>query len=94
MQVARLVEGAAGHHPLPDTLRKSRANAAKSWLAALALPPASRQVMARAIEASAGDDRAGLSQAWEGVVALVMPATDLASRAELRRVSLMLSSAG
>jgi hypothetical protein len=93
MQAARMVEGAAGHHPLPETLRRSRAASARSWLSALALPPASRQTIARAIDASAGSDRAALTQAWEGVVALVSPGADLASRAELRRVSLMLSSA-
>jgi hypothetical protein len=93
MQAARMVEGAVGHHPLPDALRKSRANAARSWLAALALPPASRQAIQRAIEASAGDDRVALGQAWEAVVALVTPATDLASRAELRRISNSLSAA-
>jgi hypothetical protein len=50
--------------------------------------------MTRAIDASAADDRAALSQAWEAVAGLVTPATDLATRAELRRVSLMLSSSG
>jgi hypothetical protein len=94
MQAARMVEGAAGLHPLPEPLRKARASAARSWLAALALPSASRQAIARAIDASAGDDRVALAEAWEEVVALVTPATDLATRAELRRVSLMLSAAG
>ena len=93
MQAARMVEGAAGAHPLPDSLRKARANAARSWLAALVLPQASRQVMARVIEASAGDDRTTLSDAWEAVVSLVGHATDLAARAELRRVTVMLASA-
>ena len=86
-----MVEGAAGMHPLPESLRRSRANAARSWLAALALPAASRSTIARAIEASAGAERDVLAQAWEAVVALVAPAADLAARAELRRVSLMLA---
>jgi hypothetical protein len=32
-----------------------------------------------------------MAQAWEGVVTLVTPGADLAARAELRRVSLMLA---
>lgn len=87
-----MAEGAAGQHPLPESLRKARAGAARAWLSALALPLASRQTMSRAIEASATSDRAALAHAWEAVVALVLPGTDLAARAELRRVSLMLAS--
>lgn len=86
-----MVEGAAGLHPLPESLRRSRANAARAWLAALALPAPSRLTIARAIEASAGTERDALAQAWEAVVALVAPGADLAARAELRRVSLMLA---
>jgi hypothetical protein len=91
MQAARMVEGAAGLHPLPESLRRSRANAARSWLAALALPAQQRLTIARAIEASAGAERDALARAWEAVVALVGSGTDLAARAELRRVSLMLA---
>lgn len=93
MQAARMVEGAAGPHPLPESLRRSRANAARSWLSALALPSSSRVIISRAIEASAGAERDALAQAWEGVATLVAPGADLAARAELRRVSLMLSPA-
>jgi hypothetical protein len=91
MQAARMVEGAAGPHPLPESLRRARANAARAWLAALALPNASRLTIARAIEASAAAERDALAQAWEAVVTLITPGADLATRAELRRVSLMLA---
>lgn len=91
MQAARMVEGAAGLHPLPESLRRSRANAARAWLAALALPATSRLTIARAIEASASAERDTIAQAWEAVVALVGPGADLAARAELRRFSLMLA---
>jgi hypothetical protein len=91
MQAARMVEGAAGSHPLPESLRRSRANAARSWLAALALPATSRLTIARVIDASAGAERDAIAEAWEAVVALVGPGADLAVRAELRRVSLMLA---
>jgi hypothetical protein len=43
------------------------------------------------IEASAGAERDTLAQAWEAIVALVSPGADLAARAELRRVSLLLA---
>lgn len=91
MQAARMMEGAAGPHPLPESLRRSRAHAARAWLSALALPSSSRVIISRAIDASAGAERDALAQSWEGVVALVTQGADLATRAELRRVSLMLS---
>jgi hypothetical protein len=91
MQAARMVEGAAGLHPLPESLRRSRANAARSWLAELALPTPSRATIARANEASASSEREPLAQAWEAVVALITPGADLAAKAELRRVSLLLA---
>ena len=93
MQAARMVEGAAGSHPLPESMRRARANAARSWLAALALPNASRAIIARAIDASAGAEREALAHAWEAVVTLITPGADLAARAELRRVSLMVAPA-
>ncbi len=88
-----MVEGAAGAHPLPESLRRSRAHAARSWLAALALPNASRLTISRVIEASAGSEREVLAQAWEAVAALVIPGADMPARAELRRVTLMLTPA-
>jgi hypothetical protein len=76
-----------------EVLRRSRANAARSWLAALALPNASRLTIARAIEATAGGERDVIAVAWDAVAALVTPGADMAARAELRRVSLMLTPA-
>ena len=82
MQAARMVEGAAGPHALPEAQRRAR-----SWLSALALPATPRLTITRAIEASAGTSREALADAWEAVVQLVAPGADLAARAELRRVS-------
>jgi hypothetical protein len=93
MQAARMVEGAAGPHPLPEPQRRARATAARSWLAALALPAAPRLTIARAIEASAGTDRQAWAEAWNAVVQLVTPGADLASRSELRRVTIHLTPA-
>lgn len=86
-----MVEGVAGMHPLPESLRRSRANAARTWLAALALPAAPRATISRVIDASSGADRDALSQAWEAVVALVTPAADQATRAELKRVTQLMA---
>jgi len=72
-------------------LRRSRANAARSWLSALAIPSASRLTISRAIEASISAERAVLGPAWEAVVVLISPGADMAARAELRRVSLLLA---
>lgn len=87
-----MVEGVAGPHPLPEPQRRARANAARSWLAALALPAAPRQTIARVIDASAGSSRDDLARAWDAVVHLAAPGADLAVRAELRRVSLLVGS--
>lgn len=90
MQAARMAEGAAGLHPLPEAQRRARANAARAWLAALALPASPRQTISRVIEASAGSNRDALAAAWDAVVQLITPGADLGARAELRRVSMML----
>jgi len=87
IQAARLVDGVAGLHPLPDALRRTRAGAARSWLAALAMPVAARQAIGRTIDASAGDDRAALVDAWDAVVEVATPLLDLSARNELRRIT-------
>lgn len=57
----------------------------------MALPNASRLTILRAIEASVSAERDVLAPAWEAVVALISPGADMAARAELRRVSLLLA---
>jgi hypothetical protein len=84
---ARLVDGTIGDPPLAASMRRARANAARAWLAALALPPSVRSTLARLVEATAGEDRDVLRDAWEAVVALATPSLDIAARAELRRLS-------
>lgn len=90
LQAARLVDGAAGAHPLPDALRRVRATAARAWLAALAIPGPARQAIGRAIDASAGDDRAALAEAWAAVARVAAPLVDAGARLELRRVGVPL----
>jgi hypothetical protein len=90
IQAVRLVDGAVGTYPLPEPARRARAASARSWLAALAMPATARQPIGRTIDATAGNDLGALAEAWADVVRAVSPACDLASRHELRRVSLRL----
>jgi hypothetical protein len=84
---ARLVDGAVGDAPIAAPMRRVRATSARTWLAALALPPTARSTLGRLIEATAGEDRAVLRDAWDAVVTLAAPSLDVAARAELRRLS-------
>jgi hypothetical protein len=89
---ARLADGMVGESPLPAPLRRARAVSARSWLSALTLPANARAVIARVFEASAGDSRRALREAWEGVVALVGPVLDVASRTAARRLTASMDS--
>jgi hypothetical protein len=89
---ARLVDGVVGAHPLPLSLRRTRAAAAKTWLSAVALPAAARAPIGRLIEATASDDRRALGDAWDAVSTLVAPTLDLPARTELRRLSAVLAT--
>lgn len=91
--IGRLFDGAVGRYALPTLLRRRRATAARSWLSALALPVAARATLARAIDLSASDDRRAMSEAWEHVVALVLPVLDGPARAEVRRLGQLLTIA-
>src|SRR5690606_33041222 len=89
--IGRLMDGAAGRHSLPTLLRRRRATAARAWLSALTLPVAARATLARAIDSSGSDDLRAMGEAWEHVVALVMPVLNGAARAELRRLGQLLT---
>ena len=56
---ARLVVGALPPQPLPQGVRITRANGARAWFAALALPAALRQSLARLVDATTSVDRDG-----------------------------------
>ncbi len=91
---ARLADGMVGDSPLPAPLRRARAAAARSWLSALTLPGNARAVVARVFEASAGDSRRALREAWEGVATLVGPVLDVASRTAARRLTTSIGADG
>jgi hypothetical protein len=92
--MARLADACAGPHPLTTPQRRARATAARAWLASLTVPAAVRAVFSRVMEATAGDDRRALAEAWDGMVSLVTPSLDMPSRAELRRLALALAGPG
>jgi hypothetical protein len=92
LQAVRLVDASVGQYALPTPLRRLRATAARSWLAALSIPAASRAILGRVIDATATDDREELDDAWDEFVQLATPSLDHADRNELRRVSARLAA--
>jgi hypothetical protein len=83
---ARLVVGALPAQPLPQGVRITRANGARAWFAALALPTALRQSLARLVDATASVDREGLESAFRAVIEICTPPLDALAIAELRDV--------
>ena len=84
---ARLAVGALPSQPLPHGVRLTRANGARAWFAALALPVTLRQPLARLVDATASLDRDGLESALRAVIDAGMPQLDAAALAELREVA-------
>jgi len=83
---ARLVVGALPPLPLPQTVRITRANGARTWYASLALPAALRQSLARLVDATTSVDGDGLEAALRAVIDLSTPALDAGAIAELRDI--------
>jgi hypothetical protein len=92
LQAVRLVDASVGQYARPTPLRRLRATAARSWLAALSIPAASRAILGRVIDATATDDREELDGAWDEFVQFATPSLDHAGRNELRRVSARLAA--
>ena len=83
---ARLVVGAMPPQPLPQGVRITRANGARAWFAALALPAALRQSLARLVDATTSVDRDGLEGALRTVIEVGTPQLDPLAIAELQDV--------
>lgn len=75
----------AGARPgvLPAAIRSARAQAARQWLTALALPPALRPLVLRAADRSA-DDPIELRDALASVIQVTAPHLDRATAGELQ----------
>ena len=81
--VARLARAARPGESFPLAVRAARATAARSWLAGLALPAASRVAFVRAVDATGADDPAALAGALRSLLAAVESGIDLAAAGEL-----------
>ena len=83
---ARLVVGALPPQALRQGVRITRANGARAWFAALALPVALRQSLARLLDATTSVDRDALAPALRTVIDIGTPQLDALAVAELRDV--------
>ena len=88
---ARLVVGALPPSPLPQNVRIVRANGARAWFAALAVPPAFRQSLTRLLDATTSVDRDGLEAALRTVIDVSAPHLDAPALSELREVMRVLA---
>ena len=83
---ARLVVGTLPPNPLPQSVRITRANGARVWVAALALPAQLRQCLTRLLDATTSVDRDGLETAFHTVIEATLPHLDTLATGELRDV--------
>ena len=84
---ARLAAGLLPPHPLDVALRAARAQAARPWLATLALPAVLRVPFARLVDATGQPDAGGVVTALERVQAGIAEHLDAASRTELEQLA-------
>jgi hypothetical protein len=82
---ARLVVGTLPP-ALPQSVRITRANGARAWFAALALPAQLRQSLTRLLDATTSVDRDGLETALRTVIDVTAPNLDGPAIGELREV--------
>ena len=89
---ARLAVGASSPQLLPQAVRVTRANGARAWFAALALPVALRQPLARLIDATASVKGDGVEPALRAVIDAGAPQLDASAMAELRELARVLGT--
>ncbi|MBX3133922.1 MAG: hypothetical protein KF689_11145 [Gemmatimonadaceae bacterium] len=83
LMVARLAAGMRLPHPLTVDARRARAEQAKGWLSALALPAKTRTALLKGIAASAQGDRTVMAEALAGVTDVTASQLDKVARSEL-----------
>ena len=72
---------------VPPSLRQARAQGARAWLNALAVPAGVRATVAKLIDASTTDDPASMRAPLMAVIAVTASYLDSASRSELDRLA-------
>ncbi len=80
---ARLAAGMLAATPISATARAGRAVAARAWLGALTLPAASRVLLARLMDATAGEDTKSVAAALARVLEHARPNLERGAREEL-----------
>jgi len=83
---ARLAVGALPPQPLPQGVRAARANGARAWFAALALPVPVRAAVGRLVDATTAVDRGALEPALRNLIEVISPQLDAGAVAELCEV--------
>jgi len=84
---ARLAAAALPPVSLPAGARRKRADAAKNWLSALALPAPVRTALGRLLDLSAGEDLDAMGIALSKVTEVTAPHLDRHARLELERLA-------
>lgn len=83
---ARLAAAALPDHALPTDVRVTRARAARTWFASLALPSAVQTAVERLVAASGRESQGELGAALRGVATAAARYLDAASKRELEQV--------
>jgi hypothetical protein len=89
--VAHLVrESCCGSSLLTPEQRRARAQGARQWLGAAAVPGGIRSALVKTAEASAGGAPTAVADAIESVIAVTANQLDQAARLELTRLAQMI----
>lgn len=87
LMAARLASAAMPEYALPIEVRATRARAARTWFASLALPDAVHPAVERLVDASARDARGEIATALRGVATASARYLDAPSKRELEQLT-------
>jgi hypothetical protein len=85
--VCRTVDGVSPDRALTAEQRKSRAQGARHWLGAAAIPAPARAALAKLADALATSDATSISDALAGVIAVTANKLDPGALSELGRLA-------
>lgn len=89
---ARLVTAAVAPALLPAPARRKRADAARLWLSAVALPAAVRSAVGRLVDLSASEDVKAIALGVAKVTEVTAPYLNRNARSELERLATRLGA--